>query len=375
METTDLTSARYWESEAIDLRLNPRRGIEADGLIDFLRGERGIRSSVVLATSGSSGGAKFVVLSKRALLASAAAVNEFLGFNENDVSLAGLSGFHVGGLGIYARAFLSGSRVVELAPGPWRRDGSLLVESVERTGATLTSMTPTHLHDLVAGRVCCPEPLRVVLLGGGRIDTGLVDPARELGWPIRASYGMTEAASQIATARDGETEWLPILPHWETRTGEDGRLAIRGPALFSGYATRGESGWCFEEAADGEGWFATGDRCEVREGTLRFLGRADDLVKVSGELVSVGEVRDRVAELGVEAGLETAVVVVPDARRGHEFVLVVAGEEREAGAFHESLRGRLEGLARPARWIAVEALPRTEIGKVDTSELTRIAEG
>ena len=373
MDTPGLTSSEYWQSDSVDLRLNPKRRIASDGLEDFLAGECGIRSAVVLATSGSSGEFKFVVLAKEALLASAEAVNFHCGFGGEDVSLAGLSGFHVGGLAIYARAYLSGGTVAELIHGAWQKDGRLLIESVERSGATLTSITPTHLHDLVAHEVPCPDSMRAVLLGGGRMDPDLVASARALGWPIRVSFGMTEAASQVATAIDGAVEWLPILPHWETRMAGDGRLAIRGKALFSGYVRRGDAGWIFEDPRDEEGWFTTGDRCEIREGQLRFLGRADDLVKVSGELVSVSEVRDRVRSLGAEVGLETAVVVVPDARRGNTFVLVVAGTEQEAIEFHAGLRVHFDGIARPGRVVAVETIPRTEIGKLDVAELQRLA--
>lgn len=373
METPELKSARYWESDDVDLRLNPRRRIDAEGLVPFLVEEAGIRSSVVLATSGSSGGFKFVVLSRSALLASAKTVIEHSGLVADDVSLAGLSGFHVGGLGIYARAFLSGSAIVEMDSSQWQRDGAELVRVIEENQVTLTSMTPTHLHDLVTHGVKAPESLRLVFLGGGRMDEALIYRARELRWPVRVSYGMTEAGSQIATARDEAIEALPVLPCWDTKTLADGRLAIRGDALFSGYAIRKNGRWTFDAASDRDGWFATGDRCEVTDGELRFLGRADDLVKISGELVSVSEI-DRLAEsLAREREGDAAVVALPDERRGHVLVAVVESGIRDSPDFLRTLNATRDGIEAVHRMVTVDQLPRTEIGKRNRAALEEIA--
>jgi len=372
VETPDLTSARYWESDEVDIRLNPRRSIDATGLRAFLEDGMGVRRAVVLATSGSSGAFKFAVLAKEALLASARAVVDHLELTGDDTWLAGLSDFHVGGLGIHARAFVTGARVEQFEAAPWRRDGGPFVEALENAGATWTSLTPTHLHDLVTAGRRAPRPLRGVLVGGGRVDAGLAERAVELGWPVRASYGMTEAASQIATARDVRVEPLPILPAWETRIGAEERLEIRGHALFSGYARREGDGWRFDPATDADGWFRTGDRCEVSDGRLRFLGRADDLVKVSGELVSRSSVEAAVELAAGEFGTAAALVVRPEARRGNEMVAVLETGAVSAEAFRAALEDRLDGIERVRRVVEVERVPRTEIGKVDRAALERL---
>ena len=96
METTGLTDAAYWESADVDIRLNPKRSIDDSGLHEFLTGECGIEAAVVMATSGTSGGFKFAVLPKAALLNSARCVINHCGLTSEDVWLAGLSGFLVG---------------------------------------------------------------------------------------------------------------------------------------------------------------------------------------------------------------------------------------------------------------------------------------
>lgn len=368
MGSIELTSAAYWESGEVDLRLNPRRAFEAEGLLPFLKEELELRGIVVMATSGSSGVPKFAILRKEALLASAKAVVAHLTLTKQDSWLAGLADFHVGGLGIYARAFLTGAELHQFEAYPWSRDGSRFLAALTETEAAWTSLTPTHLHDLVEHGVASPRSLRGLLLGGGKIEPTLVARARTLGWPVRASYGMTESSSQIATGEVGEPSWLSVLPGWELATDSKNRLQIRGAPLFSGYVSRGKGSWQFDPAVDEDGWFTTGDFVEVKEDRLRHLGRSDDLIKVLGELVSLSGVESRLNSLLYPLGAVGAIVAVPDSRSGHELVAVVE-TEKEGGNFESVFATEMKGLERPRRIITVAELPRTAIGKLDREAL------
>lgn len=366
METPDLNSPDYWAAEAVDLRLNPRRPVETAGLREFVEGALGVRAAVVLATSGSSGVAKFVVLPKAAILSSAGAVNSHCGLTEDDVWLGGLSTFHVGGIGIHARAFCNGARVVPVAWDAWTRDGAAFLGAVRQAGATLSSLTPAHLSDLVEAGARCPASLRGVFLGGGRIRPDLVTAARELGWPLWPTYGMSETASQVATALEGDGTWLPVLPGWETGADARGQLRLRGEALFSGYVIRGERGWTFERAVDDEGWFVAGDCCELRGRDLRFLVRADGAVKVLGELVSLPALNDRLGEWGI-CGM---IVSLPHPRKENELVLV---REGRVGVALERFNEALSPVERLVREVVVDALPRTDLGKPDRTQIEALA--
>jgi len=370
VEKIDLTSADYWNGPGIDVRLNPRRSHETEGLSDALRDVAGIESAVVLATSGSEGRVKYVTLTKTAMLASARAVNAHSGIGSEDVWLAGLSTFHVGGLSIYSRAFLSGSRVEVMPWDKWQKSGGPFVNACRERQVTVTSLTPVHLFDLVENRVKCPPSLRGVFIGGGALSRELGHRALELGWPLWPTYGMTETASQVATSRGGDPEWLPILDGWETSVDQAGRLKIRGQALFSGYLTRRETpgNWKFDSARDEGGWFTTGDRVDLIDGKLKFAGRFDDLVKVSGELVSVSKLERDLGNLGLKA----AVIPRPHPRRGNLLVAFVEGgcaELKKARQFNEGKTG----LEKLAEIIPLEKLPDTQSGKIDQAALKKLA--
>jgi O-succinylbenzoic acid--CoA ligase len=368
METTQLMDPVIWESDAVELRLNPKRPVAAEGLRAFVEDELGIRAAFVLATSGSSGVAKFVVLPKAAILASARAVNAHCGLTQDDVWHGNLSTFHVGGIGIHARASVNGAKVVPMAWDAWTRDGSAFVAAVVEARATLASLTPTHLWDLVRAGTRAPGTLRGLFLGGGCIDPVLVDQAIGLGWPIWPTYGMTETASQVATSVDGNPEWLPLLPIWKARPDAEGRLWLRGEALCEGTVTRVAGRWEFCPARDDAGWMATGDACELRGRELRFLSRLDGAVKVSGELVTLPLLNDRLAAFGI-VGM---VVAVPEPRRGNELVLVC---ERGHADAKERFNEGIPPIEQLMRVVEVASLPRSEIGKLDRVAIEAIARG
>jgi len=368
METPHLMHPAFWESDAVELRLNPRRPAEVEGLRAFVEDERGIRAALILGSSGSGGLTKFVVLSKAALLASARAVNALGGLTRNDIWLGNLSTFHVGGIGIHARAYANGAKVVPMPWDGWTRDGSGFLKAIGEARATMTSLTPTHLWDLVRVEARAPETLRGLFLGGGRLDPALVAQAKDLGWPVWPTYGMTETASQVATSVEGDPEWLTLLPIWDARVGEAGRLWLKGDALCEGTVTRAGDGWVYQPARDADGWMATDDACELRGRDLRFLSRLDESVKISGELVSLPILNDRLAILGI-VGM---VVAVPDPRRGNELVLLCEHGHVDA---EERFNDGLPPIEQVVRVLEVDSLPRTEIGKLDRVAIEAMAQG
>jgi O-succinylbenzoic acid--CoA ligase len=125
-----------------------------------------------VATSGSTADSplriKWTALSKKAILASAEAVNTFLSSDHRDIWGASLPSFHVGGLGIWARGFLSRAQVIDtysLMNGIW--DPVQFTELIQRFAITLTSLVPTQVYDIAKMGIKAPSSLRGVVIGGG----------------------------------------------------------------------------------------------------------------------------------------------------------------------------------------------------------------
>ncbi|HEU5163432.1 MAG TPA: AMP-binding protein, partial [Thermoanaerobaculia bacterium] len=186
-----------FESEATELLLNPRLpGDEKERLTRIVRDLPPLAAHVWVTTSGSSGALKLVALSKKAILASAAAANRHLEARRRDVWLSPLPDFHVGGIGIRARAALTTSAVVKLD----RWSVQAFADLAEEEDVTLTALVPAQVADLVATGAQAPRALRAIVVGGGALEPRLYRDARKLGWPLLPSYGLTEACSQVATA-------------------------------------------------------------------------------------------------------------------------------------------------------------------------------
>ncbi|MFV1994588.1 MAG: AMP-binding protein, partial [Verrucomicrobiales bacterium] len=310
------------------------------------------------------------------------AVNRHLGVGASDVWVRVLPSFHVGGFGISARAYRAGNEVID---GAGRWDCADYARRCAEHGATLSSLVPSQVVDLVDAGLEAPPSLRAVLVGGGALPENVREAGVGLGWPLLPSYGLTEAGSQVATARadtagTGGSELL-VLEHWRARLTGGGLLEIAGPALFTGYLELDPAnGMVRLERKEGE-YFTTGDRVRLdshENGTaLCWLERESGVVKILGELVALSGVEKRIAgvaaELGIPAG-EMVLLPIADRRRGWRLVLVVSGKiEQEAvlgilAAVNQGVPAfeRLEGPARVAE------IPRSAIGKVDRGSLEQM---
>ena len=334
-----------WGGERTHVLLNPRMQLEEQERLERMaRGAR-LRSHIFVTTSGSSGALKLVALSKEAVLASAAAVNHRLEATASDVWCAVLPSFHVGGLGIHARAHLAGSRVVTM---PWSP------RTLADSDATLASLVPAQVHDLVNSGLRAPSRLRAILVGGGAFHPDLDEKARAAGWPVLASYGMSECASTIAV-RD------VLLPHIEARADDEFRLAFRGSSLFTGYVT--EEGFSDPKV---DGWFLSEDIGEVDGRTLRVQGRKGDFIKIGGESVDLARL-DRILE-SVRGGVDAVLIAAPHTRLGHVIQLV---STRDASQVVERFNECVLPYERIRGTHRIDSIPRSTLGKLLRAELTR----
>ena len=365
MDATLLTSAAFWsDSGPVAMGAFPGEFPEVESLA----------GCVLFETSGSSGTPKWVVLSRAALLASAAAVNRHLRVTAESCWGLVLPTHHVGGFGVCARAFESGCRL-EIFGKRW--EPAAFSEWLAHSQVTHTSLVPTQVHDLVKANIRAPDSLLAIVVGGGHLDVATGQAARDLGWPVLASYGMTEAASQIATQSLDQlgnlyqSSPIPLLPIWHADVTPDNLLRISGPALFSGYMIFDQDAWRFLPRENE--WHTTSDRVSLGGGGITPLGRADTLVKVLGELVDPEAIERELVGFseGQLAAGTFAVIALPDERAGH--VLVPVFEALIDRSAVESLLAIYQkaapGFRRLQPVVFVGKIPRSPLGKLLRKEL------
>lgn len=206
----------------------------------------------------------------------------------------------------------------------------------------------------------------------------------------RQLYGMTETVAIVTADRNDPPVHDVIGPPVVGRrvrvvdaiTGDDaspgapGELLVHGVPgrdLFSGYLGAADlTARVFRPEGEGV-WFRTGDLVAGGpDGALRFVGRVDDVIKVSGENVSLTEVEAAVAQApGV---LEVAVVAQPDPVRDQVPVAYVVAKDKGNPPTSEELDAwaevNLAPAARPRGWNLIDELPRTSVGKVRRFRVT-----
>lgn len=341
--------------------------------------------AAILYTSGTTGRSKGAMLTQGNLLSNAEVLADLWRFTEDDVLLHALPIFHTHGLFVASNiALLTGGRMIFL-PG---FDPEAVLRLLPRATAMMGVPTfytrllddPRFTRDLCAG-------MRLFVSGSAPLlaETHRAFEART-GHRILERYGMTETNMNSSNPYDGErragTVGLP-LPGVELRImaegaevapGEAGVIEVRGPNVFAGYWRMPEK---TAEELRPDGWFITGDigRRDDR-GYVQIVGRAKDLVISGGFNVYPVEVE---AELDAQPGvLESAVIGLPHPDFGEAVFAVLVpqpGAVLDPQAVLEGLRDRLARFKQPKAAVAVEALPRNAMGKVQKAELRKTYAG
>ncbi|MFT4296998.1 MAG: alpha/beta fold hydrolase [Micropruina sp.] len=342
--------------------------------------------ATVVYTSGSTGAPKGVVLSHAAVVNGAATAREEFGLVPGDVCAMLLPPAYAAGQEVLFMAVLNGCLVESLDPrerpvreiADWltgrgittlhctpsmlrHLNGSLSLDSFPAIRLLTTCGEPVHGRDVAAARAYLPHADYANYVGSsetGHLSFFHVGSAEPL--PSGQIPAGRVTRNKTITAIDDDGAPLPA--------GEVGVLEVSSPFLASGYWREAErTAAAFAERA-GERVFRTGDRGSVVDGELRLAGRKDDAVKIRGYLVEPAEVE--AALRGIDEVLDA--VVVADADAGRLIGYVVPDPARRTPSLAQLRAGlaqRLPDWMVPQAIVLLDALPRTERGKVDRAAL------
>jgi O-succinylbenzoic acid--CoA ligase len=331
-------------------------------------------------SSSSEGSFKLIGLTHEAFRASAEAVNKHLKVTNQDRWYNLLPLFHVGGLGILYRAQCSQTECFNDWEPSFKWNPHNFVKACNQYRITLTSLVPTQVFDLVQAKLSPPKELRAMVVGGARLTPELYLAGRKAGWPLLPSFGMTEAASQIATA-DLESLLGPLdspplylLSHVRATTHSDQVLLLKGPSLLTGYYEFHdgfEPTW--HNPLDALGWYKTQDRALIQNDELKVLSRVDDVIKVRGENVNLSTLRQRLDTTKLKLNLsgEYALVALPDARLGHLLVLTSDTLDAQINELESAFNQQSLPFERIEKIIAPMEIPKSSLGKIRYEILTQ----
>ncbi len=347
--------------------------LDAEGLAEEREAPPRIRihpdsPAYAIYTSGSTGRPKAAVLTHRNVTRLFAATRGLFGFGEDDVwTLVHSFAFDFSVWEIWG-ALLHGGRLVVVSRASSRSPEELHRVLTEHA-VTVLSQTPSAFRQLVGAVPDPPASLRLVVFGGEAVDLEAATAWRRRERPVLVNmYGITETTVHVTSRRlaaglndaGGSVVGRP-LPHLAAHVldaglaplpaGVAGELFVAGEGLARGYldepARTAERFLPDPFGESGSRLYRTGDRFRRDAGgELRFLGRADDQVKVRGYRVEPGEVEAVLAE---HPGVARAAVVsrdfgvgdrrllaflVPDSRHALGVRRLIALDEQEAASLH-----------------------------------------
>ncbi len=339
-------------------------------------------AALIVFTSGSSGAPKGSVLSHRAFAGKLGAIQQRLGFREDERTLLVLNITFSFGIWVALLTLLHGGCLIpeeKFAPASFL--ARLRADAITRVGVVPTMMRALIL-DHPGATLARPNALRTVMIGGESLGQGLGETLRALFAPadLIDIYGLTETSTcDFFLMPQDLPRYAGCIgrpsPGVEYRIraedgGEVGELCIRSPFLMNGYLGQPEL-----DPIDAEGWLATGDLARERDpGVVEIAGRKKELIVRGGNKIAPQEI-----EFACSAHPKVAAAIAvgrPDARLGqriHALVVPRDGSLRPA-ELREFLRQRLEKYKQPDVFYFARELPAGRTGKADRGRFAAMLE-
>jgi amino acid adenylation domain-containing protein len=394
LTSADLDSASRGVAHAlgmpvIDLSPRPGEGPAAFGLVgapkrpaDGSASKAGADEAFVLLTSGTTSRPKVVPLTHANVCRSAHNAGAALQLGPRDRLLNMLPLFHAHGLFSGLLAALSTGSSVVCMPG---FDAEAFFAWLTEFQPTWYTAVPT-IHQAVLTsarrqqRIGLGHSLRLIRSASSSLPPDVLGGLEALfGVPVIETYGMTEAASQIAANPVPRRKLNSVgvsagaeiaIMDSEGRSlsaGQMGEIALRGPTLMQGYDNDASS----NAEAFRDGWFRTGDLGYLDEdGYLFIRGRLKDIINRGGQKVAPAEVEETL--LSHPDVVEVAAFSIPHARLGEDVAAAAvlrAGVRISPRKLRDFARERLTGFKVPNVILIVPEIPKSPSGKINRSKL------
>ena len=265
------------------------------------------------------------------------------------------------------------------------RDLPALVQELGRQRYTII----TGVNTLFNGLLNTPgfealdfSSLKIVIGGGAAVQQAVAERWRKVtGKALSEGYGLSETSPTVSVSPLDKPDWngtigvpLPSThvsirddEGHEVPPGTPGELCVKGPQVMQGYWEKPEEN---RKAFTRDGYFKTGDVALMTEkGYFRIVDRKKDMVLVSGFNVFPNEVEGVIAQCpGV---LESAVVGVPDDKTGEAVKAFIVKKDPSLTEpqVREHCRANLTAYKVPKHYAFIDALPKTNVGKILRKEL------
>ena len=330
---------------------------------DFLSSlEIHIKFELIIATSGSTSKAKLVLLDRNNIVAHVSAIQSSLQLKSDASWLNCLPLSNVAGVMILFRCLLSGA--CHYLQDEF--DASQIWHAIRQRQVSHISVVPIMLSRLLdaADLQIMPDSFKVMLVGGDRISNSLYAKARQAGWPVLVSYGMSETSSTVALSNNNYQ--YQLLEGFQLAFDDRGAIKLKGPAVMTSQYMNQASD---EPLIDQQGWFTTRDLGEPDNGGFIIHGRLDYSFTSGGQTLSLEAVEQQLLACPFLKAFRLTKVSHED--WGETLVAFVEGNIPELENWcHENLYS----LYCPRYFFSIDRLPVNEMGKIQKEEINCLVE-
>jgi len=293
------------------------------------------KSYVLMQTSGTTGVPKTIQVSKQAMVNSAIATGEYFNVGAGIRALHCLPTQFVAGKMMLVRAFILGWDMDIAAPTATPLDRNDHVYD-------FAAMVPLQAQQSVSRL----NQVKILILGGAKVSTALVNELQNLQTEVFETYGMTETITHIAAKHIDETAF-EALPNITLSTDERGCLVIHAEGLT------------YEPVV-------TNDVADVINKThFIWLGRYDNVINSGGIKLYPEQIEEKLASY---INRRFFVKGVPDEALGEKLVLVIEGDKFE---LNPDVFSELDKYERPKDVLFADKFSETGSGKLQRAETLR----
>ncbi|MGG0792541.1 amino acid adenylation domain-containing protein [Brevibacillus laterosporus] len=263
-----------------------------------------------------------------------------------------------------------------------------LVDYITANEITILNISPAFMQELLADeeKIAC---LHTLISGGEQLDDALKAKLMSKGYKLHNHYGPTETTIEVIAGEcDKQTPVALGKPISNTLVyilnkyrqlqpvGVAGELFISGEGLARGYLNRAEltaEKFVANPFIPGTRMYKTGDFARwLPDGTIEYLGRIDNQVKIRGHRIETGEI---VSQLLRNPGVKQAAVAVQEIQEGQKELsaYVILEDGLTVADVRSTLAKHLPGYMMPSYFVRLDEMPLTSNGKINYKKLQEMA--
>ena len=325
-------------------------------------------NALLMFTSGSTGQFKVVQHTFQSLFSSANSIDKEINFSPNEKWLASLPFYRIGGFQIIMRAMLSGGTIC--IPKQVKTEEINL--GISKYKPQYISLVNASIPSLLENEEA--KSAKAIFLGGGPVDSKILETGLEKSLPLYKVYGSTETGSMITILnlkkhKNKIDSAGQVVPGVNIKI-EDDEVLVKSESLFNEYYRNHE---LTIQRLTGD-WYYTGDSGYLdKEGFLYIKGRIDNLIVSGGEKIDPAEIE--MTLIGLESIKSAKVFGIPDDKWGEKVcAAILATDELDFDKLKKILKKYLSAYKIPKEIKKVDHFPVDEMGKLDLKKLRKLFE-